>query len=177
VFVVWGILRVFTGAGVAGLWISLIGWFLIQAATGTLMQAKATALLRGITVSEAMSRDCVQVDADVNVQSFVDVQLRGPQQHCFLVMEHEHLAGLVGIADLRKLKREQWALFKVRDVMRPLGKLQTVTPETPVLDALERMGREDTNELPVVSGGYFHGVVSRARILQLLRLRSELQAA
>ena len=59
-------------------------------------------------------------------------------------------------------------------VMRPLNRLHTVTPDTTVVDALQAMGREDLNQLPVVSNGRMEGMLSRSRIVQVLQTRAEL---
>ena len=37
------------------------------------------------------------------------------------------------------------------------------------------MGREDVNQLPVMSSGRIDGIVSRAHVLQVLRSRAELK--
>jgi CBS domain-containing protein len=58
--------------------------------------------------------------------------------------------------------------------MRPFEQLRTVTPDSPVLEALEAMGRDGVNQLPVVSEGRLEGIVSREHVLQLLQTRAEL---
>jgi CBS domain-containing protein len=58
--------------------------------------------------------------------------------------------------------------------MRPLNRLRTVTPDTTVIDALQTMGREDLNQLPVVSNGRMEGMLSRGQIVQVLQARAEL---
>jgi signal-transduction protein with cAMP-binding, CBS, and nucleotidyltransferase domain len=42
------------------------------------------------------------------------------------------------------------------------------------IDALTLMGRDDVNQLPVMSAGTFEGMVGRREILQLLQARAEL---
>jgi CBS domain-containing protein len=37
------------------------------------------------------------------------------------------------------------------------------------------MGREDINQLPVMSNGHLDGIISRGHILRLLQTRAELQ--
>jgi CBS domain-containing protein len=59
--------------------------------------------------------------------------------------------------------------------MRPLSEVRAVSPDTPALEALELMIREDINQLPVVSGGHLEGVFSRAHVLRFLQLHAELQ--
>jgi CBS domain-containing protein len=58
--------------------------------------------------------------------------------------------------------------------MRSLEGLRTVGPERPVAEALEMMGREDVNQIPVVQQGRLAGIVSRAHILRVLQTRAEL---
>ena len=67
-FIFLGIVRFFNGAGIAGLWMSFIGWFLLNAATSSTAQADVLERLRGVRVSELMARDCPVVEGQVNLQ-------------------------------------------------------------------------------------------------------------
>jgi CBS domain-containing protein len=58
--------------------------------------------------------------------------------------------------------------------MRSLESLRTVGPERPVAEALEMMGREDVNQIPVVQNGNLAGIISRGHILRVLQTRAEL---
>jgi CBS domain-containing protein len=58
--------------------------------------------------------------------------------------------------------------------MRPLNELRTVSPDTPLIEALETMGREDVSQMPVVSKGHLDGIISRGQVLQYLQTRMEL---
>jgi Zn-dependent protease len=176
-FVVWGVFRVFTGADLGALWIALIGWFLVQAASATLYQVQASSMLRGSRVADLMSRDCGRVDAAASAQEFVDWHLMRSESRCFLVFEAERIVGLVALSDVRKVDRELWRQTPVRAIMQPIERVHAVAPDTPVMEALEKMAREDVNQLLVVSSGQVLGVVTRAHILQVLRVRSELLAA
>lgn len=46
IFIGFGMLRFFQGAGLGGLWIAFIGWFLLQAAGATYLQVQAGAVLQ-----------------------------------------------------------------------------------------------------------------------------------
>ena len=48
-------------------------------------------------------------------------------------------------------------------VTHPLHQLRSVSPDTPVIEALRTMGREDVNQLPVMEAGRMEGWLSRAR--------------
>lgn len=174
-FIAFGILRFFRGAGLGGLWIAFIGWFLLQAAGATYVQVRAGTLLRGLRVKDVMSTDCHTVDPEVSVQEFVHDQLLRTGQRCFLVVQDGRLLGLITPNEVRAVEPQAWPYTTVRNVMRSADKIHFVSRDMPAMEALETMGREDVNQPPVMSNGRVEGIVSRAHVLQVLRSRAELK--
>jgi Zn-dependent protease/CBS domain-containing protein len=174
-FILDGIWRFFSGAGFGGLWIAFIGWFLMDAAKASYAEVETTAALRGVRVSEVMSRDCVIVNRGMSLQEFVDVYLLQTGRRCFAVEDRGRLVGLITPHDVGKIPRDRWDKTTVREAMRPLEELHIVTPDTPVLDALKLVARNDVNQLPVVANGTLQGIVSRSQFVQLMQVRSVLQ--
>lgn len=173
-FIVWGIFNFFGGAGFGGLWIAFIGWFLLNAAQASYAQVEITQSLKGKSVGDVMTRDCPTIDGNTNLQTFADEYLLKTGRRCFVVAEQGRLAGLVTPHEVKEIERSKWAFTILDDVMLPLDRLRTVTPDTPVAEALELMGRKDVNQLPVVRDGRLEGIISRGNILQLLHTRAEL---
>jgi len=131
--------------------------------------------LRGVRVGDVMARDCPVVDARDNLQTFVDEHLLRTGQRCFVVEEQGRVAGIITPHEVKAIERAKWRYTTIDDVMRPLDQLRTVGTEALVTDALELMGREDVNQLPVVRDGSLAGIISRGDVLRLLRTRAELQ--
>jgi Zn-dependent protease/CBS domain-containing protein len=173
-FIVWGVWRFFTGAGLNGLWLAFIGWFLMQAASASYMQVQASAALRGLKARDVMSQDCGSVSADMNLRDFVRDYLLRTGRRCFIVLDGPHMAGLVTPHEVKEVSPERWGDMRVADVMRPNASIHAIAPETPVYEALEIMGREDVNQVPVISNGRLEGILSRGNVLQVLRSRAEL---
>jgi Zn-dependent protease/predicted transcriptional regulator len=172
-FILDGIRKYFSGAGFGGLWIAFIGWFLLDAAKSSNTQAKTTAgAVRGMRVSEVMSRGCVAVNRGMSLQDFVDVCLLRTAQRCFAVEDDGRLVGLLTRRDVGSIPRDRWHRTTVRQAMRPLQTLNTVTPETPVLDALKLVVRYGVDQLPVIANGILQGIVFRSQLVELLRTRS-----
>jgi CBS domain-containing protein len=174
-FILDGIWQFFSGAGFGGLWIAFIGWFLMDAAKASYAEVEITAALRGVRVSEVMSRDCAIVSPGMSLQEFVDTYLLRAGERCFAVEDQARFVGLITPRDVGNMPRDRWDKTTVREAMRPLKELHVITPDTPVLDALKLVTSKDVNQLPVVANGTLHGVVSRSQLLQLLQVRSELQ--
>ena len=175
-FIFWGIVRFFSGGNFGGLWITLIGWFLLEAVRSSYAQVAVTESLRGVKVSDVMTNDWPLVDGRMNLQTFVDEHLLTTGRRCFVVEENGDVSGIVTPHEVKTIERPQWKSTTLAEVMRPLKNLHTVGPGTSVTKALEVMGREDLNQLPVVRNGHLEGIISRSHIVRLLQTRAEFRA-
>ena len=173
-FIMFGVWQFFSGAGIGGLWIALIGWFLLDAAGAAYLHVDTLATLKGLRVRDIMADDCLRIPARTPLQIFADDYVLRTGQRCFAVEKDGQIEGLITAADLKQIDRDRWTQVTVGAVMRPLNRLHTVTPDTTVVDALQAMGREDLNQLPVVSNGRMEGMLSRSRIVQVLQTHAEL---
>jgi len=173
-FILLGIFRFFDGEGIGGLWIAFIGWFLMQAAGASYASVTLTAGLNGVRVSDVMSRDCIPVDGNMNVERFVEEHLLRSGRRCFVIEQGGEMVGLVTPHEVKDIDRPKWPFTTLYDIMRPIDQVHTVSPSTPVMEALETMGRDDVNQLPVVLDHHLEGVISRANVIQFLQTRAEL---
>jgi len=173
-FIMIGILRFFGGAGFGGLWLAFIGWFLLDAARASGAQIQIAERLNGVRVGDVMTREFPVVDGNSNLETFVHEHLLPSGHRCFVVLEQGRPAGIITPHEVKTIARARWPYTTVSDVMRSLESLSTVGPERPVTEALELMGREDVNQVPVVQGGALAGIISRGHITRLLQTRAEL---
>ena len=173
-FIVFGIFRFFGGAGFGGLWLAFIGWFLLDAARASYAQVAISEALRGLRARDVMTNDCPVVSSSDNLQTVVEEHLLRTGNRCFIVEEQGHTVGLITPHEIKTVPRNRWPYTTVDQVMRPLDQLHTVHPETSVATALEVMGRDDVNQLPVMDDGHLAGMISRSHILQVIRSRAEL---
>jgi Zn-dependent protease/CBS domain-containing protein len=174
-FMVIGLFRFFGGAGFGGLWLAFIGWFLLDAARAALAHLELTTGLQGVRVRDVMGDDCTAVDPQSTLEDFVDQYLMRTGRRCFVVKQNGQTIGIITPHDVRGVDRSQWRSTTVREVMRPVAELRTVTPDTPVIEALQMLGRGDVNQLPVMSNGRLEGMLTRSNVLRLLESRAELQ--
>lgn len=114
------------------------------------------------------------VEGRLSLQDFVDEYLLRYGRRSYVVVRDDQIIGLITPNEVTGVDRERWSQTSVQSAMRPLGQLHTVTPETPALEALVMMSREDINQLPVVSNGRLEGVFSRSHVLRFLHTHAEL---
>jgi len=173
-FIFFGILLFFNGAGIGGLWIAFIGWFLLNAAKASYLQVELTEGLSGVTVKDLMSPECPVLEANTSLRTLVNDYLLRTGQRCFMVIANGEPVGMITPQEITKVEQRLWAFKTVSDSMRPFDDLHIVPPEMPVAEALEIIGREGVNQLPVVTDGRLKGLITREQIINYLFTRQEL---
>jgi Zn-dependent protease len=174
IFIFLGLYRFFLGANFGGLWLAFIGWFLLDASRSSYAQVAVMIGLRGRPVADIMERDCPTVEGHLTLKDFVDEYLLRTGRRCFIVVQNHNVSGLITPHEIKQVDRERWPLTSVQSVMRHLDQVRSVTPDTPAIQALEIMTREDINQLPVLSNGHLDGVFSRGHVLRFLQTHAEM---
>lgn len=174
-FIFWGILRIFAGDLIGGLWIVFIGWFLDSAAARSLADVTLKELLAGYMVRDVVMTDCPHISPDTTLDAVVDEKVLPSGRRCFPVVEGGSLRGLLTLHRIKEVSRERWPVTRVGDVMIAQEELKTVRLADPLPLVFERMANEDVNQFPVMENGRFLGMVARDSILKFISLRSDVR--
>ena len=173
--VLWGILAVLLGGRfIDGLWLGLIGWFILVASRNSVGQMELRESLTQLRVAQALRASCPMVRSDLSLESFVEQFLFKGGGKCYFVTDGDRLLGLATLDDVRRVKREDWPHSAVSHVMTPLNEIQSVRTSDSLLVAFERMNEHSLNQLPVVEDGHVRGVITRNDIFRLVARYLEL---
>ena len=173
IFIAYGVFRFFAGAGWADSgWLLSAGSFCRQRVA--YLQIRTTTLLNGLKAKDLMSSDYGTVDPNTTVQELVNEQLLRTGRRCFFVVENGQLVGLITPQEVRAIDPQIRPFRRVGDAMRRADQIHFISPDMPALEALQSLSREDVNQLPVLSNGQIAGVITRARLLEVLHSRAEL---
>ncbi|MGH9713852.1 MAG: site-2 protease family protein [Candidatus Acidiferrales bacterium] len=165
-----GVWQALAGNLIGGLWIVFIGWFLESAAGSQVQQEVLKSLLGEHKVLDAMKKDYPQIPDNITVQELVDKYILSGGVRYFVVNSGNGSSGMITLAAIREVPRTAWPTTTVSQVMIPLQKLDTTRPETVLWSALEKMGRDGVNQMPVIQGNAIVGILSREDILHYLRV-------
>ncbi len=163
-----GVWQAFSTDFIGGIWIAFIGWYLESAAGSQLQQEALKNLLGGHKVADAMRRDFPQAPADATVQDLVDGYLRPAKVRYAVVTDSGGAAGMATLSGIREVPREAWPATPASTIIIPFQKLATTQPGAVLWSALEKMGRDGVNQLPVVEGNDIVGMLSREDIVHYL---------
>ena len=172
-FIIVGFLSFVRGAGFGGLWLAFIGLLLSAAARAAAFETTLAESLRGVRVGDVMSHDCATVRPGTTISEVAEQVLRTGRR-CFFIVDDGRVAGMVTPHEIRAVPRDWWDVTPAVEAMQPVERLHQVDADAPVTQALDAIGREDVNQLPVLEHGQLRGVISRDQILRLLSARAEL---
>lgn len=168
-FILLGVWLLFQGNWINGVWIAFIGWFLENAVVGQVQQQRTHDLLAGHTVDQIMSQTCVMAAGDISLQELVDQYVLDRGERCMVIMQGDRAAGFLTLHNIREVSRERWMTTPASQVMTPIDQVKVTSPKAGLVQALEQMGADGVNQLPVIEDGQVAGMLRREDIVNYLR--------
>jgi Zn-dependent protease len=175
-----GILSLFDRSGhlggIGGLWLAAIGWMLMSAAGESYQRLRVERALGSTVVRDVMSSPAVTIPAEATLQQAAD-QYFIPLRHAsFPVVQAGVLRGMVSLATVGSVPRDQWPLRRVVEATEPFDRAKmTVRPDAGVIQAIMQMEAGRRSHLMVIDeGGRLVGIVSRSDIDALLHVKAGL---
>lgn len=165
----------------SGAWLALIGWYLLNAAQASVAQVTIRGALSGLCAADVMSQEVPTIPANMSLVEYSNEVLRTGRRLHIVTMD-DRLVGLMNVAALNQVPREEWNMNSIQAVMVPRDKIIWASPDEPLQRLLERLLAADVNQMPVVSHGedgsaHIVGIVTRDAILRVIQTRSELGAS
>jgi Zn-dependent protease/CBS domain-containing protein len=173
-----GVVSILAGNFIGGAWFIVIGWFLRNSAESSYQQLVLRQTLEGVKVGTIVNRSFHAAPPDMSLADVVTNYMFGYSQRCVPIVVADDLLGLISMGDLQRVEPPKWAETSAFKAMTPKEKLFIVSPDADVTRALEIMATHDVHQLPVIDQQRtFLGFITRADILRLIQIRSELSTA
>ncbi len=174
-FMLWGFWLVLNDEVLRGIWTAAIGWFLNNAASASLEQTVAEQRLRRLRVGDVVRPDPTAVPPNISVAELVERYMLPGARRSVPVVDGDRVVGIVTLSDVRNVPPEERPTTLVRSIMGGREGLATVTPGTPLRDAIDALGSGDYEQVPVVQDGRLVGLLTRADVVRQIQLREALQ--
>jgi Zn-dependent protease len=172
--IVLGGISVLRGNFINGIWLFLIGMFLHGAAGASRRQMELTRAFSGRRVSSFITPEPPAIPPDVSLKSLVENYFYRHHHKIFPILRDGRLTGCVTVAKLREIGEAEWEHLQVSDASEICPADATISPDADALDALTKMQRSGRDELLVVSGSRYLGILSLTNMLHLLAIRRDL---
>lgn len=175
-----GLLGVAIGGGVFvtgeitnGAMVALSGWFLILSSRAIRERLKIDRLIGDLSVGDAMEHDPTVVQPSLTVDTLAGQLLDGETATTAIpVMEGTTVVGMLGVREVRRLRRGAWGTTRVGDAMARPPRMVALGSDLGLVDGVERLMRSGLDGLPVFNGGTLRGVLTRRAVGEIVRERT-----
>ncbi|GAB2865342.1 site-2 protease family protein [Streptomyces deserti] len=169
-----GWIAVLRGA-LSGLWLAVIGFFVMVIASAEHRSARLAPALRGLRAADAMSSPVETCQDWLTVQRCVDdVAVRTHHSTLALIDFEGRPSGLLHLPQLAKVPASQRETLRVRDVAIPWARCTTCAPDDLLVEVLEKLTPERGLPIVVTDGQQPAGIITAhdiSRIVQRHTLR------
>jgi Zn-dependent protease/CBS domain-containing protein len=168
-----GLVALFQGAVITGLWQILIGSFLLFAARSSYQSQFVRAAMRHKSVGALMTPKPSVVDPSMTLAGFVDEFILKRHINFAPVVEDGVLLGHMDRALLKGIDRENWEHTQVGDIFVGLAETPTVGPDVPVKELVRIMTETGSRKFLVVRDHELLGVVTLADLAEALQSEND----
>jgi Zn-dependent protease/predicted transcriptional regulator len=167
-----GVLELFFGAVVNGIWIVFIGWFLLSAGASEEAGSSVRTLLRSVPVSAAMTSPVVTLPDWVTVEQFLESVAPNHSFTTYPIHEPSgKLTGVVRLSDLVRLPAAERASKHLIEVARPIADVPVTSPREDLAALIQRIGSGIEQRVLVFDAGTLVGILSPADVARILTAR------
>ncbi|MFU8850074.1 site-2 protease family protein [Micromonospora sp. SL1-18] len=174
-----GLWQFFRGAGIGGLWLAVIGWFLIGAAGAEERQARMGSALQGVRVADVMTPQPQTANGEMTVADFVDHHLFAYRHTALPLTEDGRPVGLVTLDRVRGIPADRRMSTTLAEVACRADDLVLANPDEQLTDLLPKLSACADGRALVVTEQRLVGIVSPSdisRAVQRGHMREQMAA-
>ncbi len=169
-----GLWALFSGVTVGGLWQILIGMFVLSASKGTYRHLVTKEALKDQTVRALMTQQSWMASPTDTLDHVVNDIMLGHNVSFVPVLDGVRLLGYVDTALAQKTGRDKWADTLVGDAYVSASEANTIAPDTPTQDLMEKIAKTGQRKFLVSDGNALLGVITLADLTTYLAIRQGL---
>jgi len=173
--IVMGLMSLFTGNFIGGMWWVLLGLFLRAASESSYQQVLVHRVLGNVPVKRVMRTDVQTVSPSISIEELVDNHIYRHHFKMFPVTENGHLLGCITTRRIKEVPREEWSTRTVGELAQECTADNSISPDMDAMQAFKMMTSDGESRLLVVEDDQLRGVISLKDVSRLISLKLELE--
>ena len=161
-------------------WTLLIGWFLLQNATGFARSAKVQDTLSSLMAIDAVVPNSPIVLESLTLREFANEYVIGKDKwRKFLVTDESgYLVGAIAVDALKTIPVDFWPRTLVKELVQPVDPTTTIKADQSLLEVVTLIEQKQVSQLPVVrENGVLVGMLEKTSIINLLQRQAQAKLA
>lgn len=154
-----------------GIWLALIGWFVIGAGRAEVQMARMRTSFARMTVADLMVHEPVSVSAEMSVEQFLREVFPAGRFRAYPVIGPEGEAiGLLRSEKASAVQRARWRETPVTDRMVPLDQALCVASDRDLGETAMELIQTEPGRALVAENGHLRGLLSITDVVRWLEL-------
>jgi Zn-dependent protease/predicted transcriptional regulator len=164
-----GALEFFGTGAVGGLWLALIGWFIITAAVQQQQRSVVEDRLGDLRVADAMAAAVLVVPETATLNEVVEHYVKPTHLSAFPVGDASgRIIGLTTIERMHAVAGERWWMTRVTEASATAAEMVAVCPADRLVDVADRLQASPDRTAVVIDNGRLVGTISAADLSRAL---------
>ena len=152
---------VLANAGLSGLWLAVIGWFLLTASRSEAGASAIATELADLTARDAMTPDPFTVPVWVTLDMLVEEGVRRRRLSSFPVVDlNGGFAGLITLTRIQRVPIDRWPYTPTASIATPPTQTETCAPDDDLIAVARNLSLSPDRRAVVVDGGRVIGIIS-----------------
>jgi Zn-dependent protease/predicted transcriptional regulator len=169
-----GVLEIFGGALVGGIWLIFIGLFLRGAAASGYQGTIIEQTLQRIRVGDIMTSRPITLEVETTIPDAVENYFLKLGHGGFPVTAGGRVVGMLSLQLISRCPVEERPHKRVGDLMRPLDASIEIGPYESGLSAMQKMNDSSSGRLIVIDKGQFVGLITLSGITRFVQMKTQL---
>ncbi|MGK7905904.1 MAG: site-2 protease family protein [Synechococcus sp.] len=166
----WGLLITFQEGIFSGMWIGLIGLFVLNSARRYSQYLQLVQVLSSLSVKDVMSRNFRVVDVEMSLREFAErYLLLADEREVYFADCDGRYKGLVQQEAMRSIERSRWDGDNLYAILTPMGELEGVQEEMTLPEAIRLLKQDGCSWIPVFTPtGAIAGTIDKRDVVRSL---------
>lgn len=175
VLIIYGLILIFGGNLINGLWFIFIGGFINQAAQASYEHTHISSLFKNLPVKNLMTPSVISLHDKMSIQQVVEDYFYAYRHNCFPVMDGETVLGIVTLNEIKKIPREDWPNKEIQEICRTINSNLTASYNDSSLTVFQKIMSNGVGRLLVFNNQKLVGIISKTDILNYINIHNQLR--
>jgi Zn-dependent protease/predicted transcriptional regulator len=174
ILILTGLLFIFNGNLMNGIWFIFIGGFINQSAQQSYQHSNIKTLFEKITIKDLMTPSVISIHQHMYLKEVIEEYFYIYKHSCFPITEGEEVLGIITLDDIKKVSKELWDTTKVTAIMKTLNENLIILYNEKAFDAFQKIMSNEVGRLLVYHNNKMIGIISKTDILKYINIYNEL---
>ncbi|MFA5098369.1 MAG: site-2 protease family protein [Candidatus Margulisiibacteriota bacterium] len=173
-FMLLGLVYLFFGQIISGVWFIIIGFFIHEAADLAYQHLVLKKALVGTKLRDIMVKEVICVPSDLVLERLVEDYFYKYRHLGFPVVDNGIFKGMVTMQGIKTVPNSEWGSCKVEKVLQEPKKELLSCPDEDALDALIQVSKSGLGKLLVIDKGRLVGIIAQRDLVKLFEIKENL---